>query len=347
MIDHIEHLEDLIFLDPTLLRRLCLVKNKSCTVKYDGRPSVVFGIKNTKHFVGTKSVLNKISPIVCYSHDDIESHYHDKPDLAKRLKVLFNAFNVNRFINNSDRVYQGDFLFLPEDLMIENVDGTDMYTFTPNVIKYAIHPHTKETHIGGISIHSKTVSDEAPATMFSFDVPIGFWTPKIDVRINGDIPTERFFKNTLDIFDLDVRETSYQIMSMEGIPVYLKRFFSYCVRESVDRTYDNFVDFVSTIKQKEIDSVKTTTAKQRKTDTKVSLLMQISTHRQSIQSILKAHAEITLLKNEYIRHLDQISKTSDVRVWGGHEGYVFNVYPNVVKLVDRNRFTALNFEKYK
>ncbi len=145
---HLEHLEDemlnygvegckaaVAFLQE--LRKMLGCDNSTgfMQTKWDGAPSVVCGKdpQNGLFFVGTKAVFNK-DPKLCYSPDQIDRWYGDRPDLANKLKLALQYFK-GLGING---VLQGDLLFTSGDLKTETVHGERLYTFRPNTITYGI-----------------------------------------------------------------------------------------------------------------------------------------------------------------------------------------------------------------
>lgn len=178
---HIQHLEDLIFingyagaqeaLDHVESLRAMLAEGtgttSKLTVKWDGSPAIVCGHdpEDGKFFVGTKSVFNKKTPKICKSDSDIIAYYEQQPDLADKLKMAL------KYLPNlgMSGILQGDLLFSDSSLSKVNVDGEDCYVFTPNTITYAVPVNS---HLGeriskakiGIIFHT-SYSGESIATM--------------------------------------------------------------------------------------------------------------------------------------------------------------------------------------
>lgn len=144
---HIEHIDDMVFHGHALHAIDCIAemvdaltgakkpKHLHVSTKFDGSPAVVFGVNpnNGRFFVGTKSVFNKLKPIIIHDQRDIANHYSDKPELgAKLMKVwdnLENAFHAGMIPSG---VYQGDLMYTSDS--VEEDD--DMIHFTPNTITY-------------------------------------------------------------------------------------------------------------------------------------------------------------------------------------------------------------------
>ena len=101
--------------------------------KVDGAPAIVAGInpENGKFFVGSKSLFNK-TPKINYTNADVDKNH--KGGLADKLKVALKEFPKMKLKG----IYQGDFMFTPEDLKKETIDGEKYITFTPNTITYAV-----------------------------------------------------------------------------------------------------------------------------------------------------------------------------------------------------------------
>lgn len=139
---HLEHVEDLILTgDLSVLDALYNPKHTS--VKIDGAPSLVWGThpENGKFFVSTKSAFNKKKIKVCYTQDDIFTHFGHQPNVAQIL------FKCLKYLPQTEGVFQGDFI---------GFGGQS--TYKPNTITYKfpevieeeiiIAPHTYYTGNG-------------------------------------------------------------------------------------------------------------------------------------------------------------------------------------------------------
>lgn len=115
---HLEHPEDQI-LSGDLSVLDWFVTSGNLSVKIDGSPALVFGINpaNSKFFVGTKSVFNKIKIKINHSHEEI-----DKNHQGKVAEILHFAFD---YLPRLNCIIQGDFI---------GFGGSD--TYTPNTIAY-------------------------------------------------------------------------------------------------------------------------------------------------------------------------------------------------------------------
>lgn len=140
---HLEHAEDLILTgDLSVLD--ALYNPNHISVKIDGAPAIVWGThpENGKFFVCTKAAFNKQKIRVCYTQDDIFTHFGHQPNVVKILIYCLD------FLPRTEGVFQGDFVGF----------GSGLDKFTPNTITYkfsepvmediAIAPHTYYTGNG-------------------------------------------------------------------------------------------------------------------------------------------------------------------------------------------------------
>jgi len=92
------------------------------TQKYDGAPSLVFGInpENNKFFVATKSAFNK-TPKIAYSDKDIEELYGHAPGLVVKLKLALKE--LKKVMPKDGGVYQGDIMYGKDDIRDEKLEN--------------------------------------------------------------------------------------------------------------------------------------------------------------------------------------------------------------------------------
>ena len=146
---HLDHLEDLIFLDGGVKKATEILKNlvKSLasatptakmviTTKWDGAPAIVAGIHpaTKKFFVALKGATLSANPKICYTQADINREYGDKAELASKLSVCLKHLPS---VLPAKGIYHGDLLFT-DNKKIATIDGTSMVTFRPNTIMYAV-----------------------------------------------------------------------------------------------------------------------------------------------------------------------------------------------------------------
>ena len=152
---HIDHLEELILLRgqegydqarTALSDLLSHLQGKSKTkvntsVKWDGAPAIFAGKHpvNGKFFVATKSIFND-DPKINYTEADINHNHKKAPGLQDKLKQ---ALRLLPTIGMKNNILWGDYMFWPELVEEEEIDGVLHYTFKPNTIKYAVEVDSK------------------------------------------------------------------------------------------------------------------------------------------------------------------------------------------------------------
>jgi len=142
------------------------------TTKYDGAPSIVFGMdpRTGRFFVGTKSVFNK-DPKTAYTDSDIEQMYGHAPGLVKKLKVALKE--LPKIMPKSGGIYQGDVMYEAGDFAGQ--EGAKDYSFTPNTLTYSA---AKDSPMGrqiaaskfGIVVHTRYTGKSLEDMKASFDV---------------------------------------------------------------------------------------------------------------------------------------------------------------------------------
>lgn len=150
---HMEHLEDMVFLEGVAGTRRAINFLRSirdmlaghsngtvtATVKWDGAPAIFAGIdpRDGKFFVAKKGVFNK-EPKIYKTDEDIDSD--TSGELADKFKIALRNFKK---LGIKSGVYQGDLMFTKGDLKSEVIDGEKYTTFHPNTIVYAV-PYSSE-----------------------------------------------------------------------------------------------------------------------------------------------------------------------------------------------------------
>ena len=148
---HLEHIEDLVFLQgksgaSSALQYINSVRdmleeggaispaNSSVTVKWDGAPAIFTGTDpaDGKFFVGTKGVFSKTGKLV-KSTADLDKYGYSgglREKLALALKLLPSL--------GIQGILQGDMMYTKADLETAEIDGEDSLVFQPNTIAYAV-----------------------------------------------------------------------------------------------------------------------------------------------------------------------------------------------------------------
>ena len=361
---HIEHLEDLIFQDQNLLwfyveQIAAFLKGQQSsidiTIKFDGRPSIVYGRINDRIFVGTKSVFNKKTPKINFNHQHIEeNHQSDNLELKEILHVLFDECSNLAF---RDPINQADVLF-KDNLKVIQLDRTKYVSFTPNIITYGV---PCESELGQKILQAKIGVAFHTAYDSEFNV-IGI-SNVIDNSRVCNFPVQLNFRDPFlseeklnRIID-DIRDTSpsMDIQSISSLLPFLKTFENFCLRNNINKTYERLVEYVGLHYDLRIKKLKTRKAQERLSNEKRTIVQKCYDFQHIIMDLQNFHQKIQHLKNIFLNGLNTYG---DVNTFFhccgkyetiGHEGFVVvdknhNFEP--VKLVDRQVFSRLNFIQY-
>jgi len=143
---HLEHLEDLVFLQgekgaKSALQYVDSVRDmlaqgstgqSNVTVKWDGAPAIFVGTdpSDGKFFVSTKGVFNA-NPKLVKSSADLQNFSE-----GVREKLAY-AFEHLRKLGIQD-VLQGDLMYIDKDLETKDMEDGESILFQPNTITYAV-----------------------------------------------------------------------------------------------------------------------------------------------------------------------------------------------------------------
>ena len=143
---HIEHPEDTILTGDLSVLDWFSEVDSFISVKMDGAPALVWGTnpENGKFFVCTKAAFNKQKIRLCYTQDDIFTHFGHQPNVAQILIYCLD------FLPRTQQVYQGDFIGF----------GSGMDTFKPNTITYKFPAPVRQDII--ICPHTYYTGDKLP-----------------------------------------------------------------------------------------------------------------------------------------------------------------------------------------
>ena len=340
---HLEHLEDNILNGGSeggkeavaFLRSLGKMLDQGgadtrVTVKWDGAPAIICGTNpdNGRFFVGTKSVFNKTDPKIVYSEEDVDRMY-SPGQLAQKLKDSYKYLSQLSIPN----VVQGDLLFT-DDKYEATIGGDTCIAFQPNTIVYAV---PKDTDIGqkieeaklGIVFHTSYSGRSLDTMTASFG--------NIGVQGNTDVfVTSSDFKNASGEANMTAAEkTTYAnlVNKTEGslnqssrfldlmkgnnmnkftLNIMFKTFFNTYVRQGRTligsrNTARDFAAYFSNALDKEIDSKKMKTTKDKYLDIKNKGLRFISDNQQAIYMTVASYMNLQAAKNFMIRKLQKVS----------------------------------------
>ena len=382
---HLEHLEDNILNDGSqggkeavaFLRSLGDMLDQGSaearvTVKWDGAPAIICGVNpdNGRFFVGTKSVFNKVSPKISYSENDVDSLY-PPGQLAEKLKAAYKYLSTLSIPN----VVQGDLLFT-DDKYEAVIGGDTCIAFQPNTIVYAV---PKDSEIGkkideakfGIVFHTQYNGRTLDSMSASFgDINIQgntnvFVTSSDFKNASGEANMTRAEKTTYTNLVnktegslkqasrfLDMMQTNN--MNKFTLNIMFKTFFNRYVREGrslvgARATARDFAQYFSNALDKEIDSKKMKSTKDKYLELKNKGLKFINDNQQAIYMTVASYMNLQAAKNFMIRKLQKVNtfgtflRTPDGYRVTAPEGFVAIRSGQALKLVDRLEFSRANF----
>ena len=382
---HLEHLEDNILNDGSqggkeavaFLRSLGDMLDQGSaearvTVKWDGAPAIICGVNpdNGRFFVGTKSVFNKVTPKISYSENDVDSLY-PPGQLAEKLKAAYKYLSTLSIPN----VVQGDLLFT-DDKYEAVIGGDTCIAFQPNTIVYAV---PKDSEIGkkideakfGIVFHTQYNGRTLDSMSASFgDINIQgntnvFVTSSDFKNASGEANMTRAEKTTYTNLVnktegslkqasrfLDLMKTNN--MNKFTLSIMFKTFFNRYVREGrslvgARATARDFAQYFSNALDKEIDSKKMKSTKDKYLELKNKGLKFINDNQQAIYMTVASYMNLQAAKNFMIRKLQKVNtfgtflRTPDGYRVTAPEGFVAIRSGRALKLVDRLEFSRANF----
>lgn len=356
------------------------------TTKYDGAPAVIFGVHPVtgKFFVGTKSVFAK-KPKINYSLKDIVDNHGDSPGLVSKLQAAFT--HLRKLNIPHGEVYQGDMMYTPEDLKMENIEGKEHLTFTPNTLTYAV-PHGSEdakriaASKMGIIVHTgyRDFGGKNMTTEFSPDLGHIAGHPSVwmkDAQLSRGEDGEKqlsaadhkkiveHLKAAHKHLD-DSKDFLNGVAGHSTLRPLMKMFVNDMVRRGVEKpSRQHVVDFITARHNAEADKRKTQAGKDAVHARRTELMTDLLQNPHHIDNMLAAHHNIAAAKHVLIGGLKKTkgiatySRTQkanpDTKEVMDHlepvspEGFVMidTGTGKALKAVNRSEFSRMNFERGK
>jgi hypothetical protein len=348
----IEHPEDMIFdqrpsagLKQALLGIVAAAERpQETTVKWDGKPAIIFGRKPSGEFVLTdkSGFLAKGYDGLATSPEHIAKIMSmrggERGELVAIYQQLFPM--LRRAVPQDFRGYiQGDLLYSSTPQKIG-----DQWVFQPNTVKYAV-PTSSDlgqkiaNSSAAVAIHTALSAPGAPAE----PIRAAALAPSPGLLIlDPSLKEPRQIQlNASTVKDADRLLTQYgaamdrlfdpaelRARKISNFPALIKTYINSRVRSG---SYDNLVGgFGSWIQQQE--------------PAKAPRIFEWATENKSaVAALFQAFLEISSLKNQLVRQLDAQGQDvqASINDEPGHEGYV----GQGMKFVDRMRFSSANFAK--
>ena len=353
----IEHPEDLVFEQgsrgiDTAIQGLELASQKptNATVKWDGKPAIIFGRKPNGEFVLTdKGGFLKTGGVGLATSPEqmadvlAQRRGGGREELAGLYARLWPV--LEKATPKDMRGYlQADLLFHPQKPYAEE---NGKIVFEPNTVKYSIDANSK---VGkqiarskfGIVIHSKIAEPGADVEpiegAFSTGVPELFVANQ---NIKDSVPGLNLDSGMMsklkavDSSQIDrlFNPSELRDRRITGFPKLFKQYINSKVRTG---NFNNLLkDFVPWI--------------QEKIPTQAPRILEwMQANKSGVAALIQSFLLISSIKNGIVRQLDQnaheISASIDNEP--GHEGYVIRLPSGLMlKFVDRMRFSQANFAK--
>jgi hypothetical protein len=333
-------------------------KSKSkVTTKYDGSPSVVFGInpENGKFFVASKSAFN-VNPKLNYTDKDIEQNHGHAPGLVSKLKAAL--AHLPKVMPKEGGVYQGDFLYDKPDVEEEN----GKLKFAPNTITYSAAKDSAQgrkiaaSQIGFV-VHTKYKGKKLADMKAGFDVDHSKFNQDPDVNlVNPEVNDTsksrytsamqaKYAKHREDA-DEAYRNTGTKVLeALTKHDAYIKPYINQTVRDGTTPNAKDYVKYLESKRNAETAKLKTEAARQRKADTYNELIDDINTNEKQYKSAFDLHGHLQKAKDVLVTALGNPTEF-DHTVGGKQvkpEGFVSIRDGKPTKLVDRAEFSRLNF----
>ena len=342
------------------------------TTKWDGAPAVVCGTdpENGKFFVGTKSVFNINNPKICYS-DELVDFYYEAGELNKKLKACLKYLPSL----NLTGILQGDLLYTT-DKTVGQVNGESCVVFQPNTITYAI-PSTSplgakvKASSLGIVFHTKYTG----ATMSELSATFGVKTPASSATVHvfssnftDATGASQFTAAEKTAYNAAVNRASGSLKQASAfldilkdtgqgkfmLAVMFKQFFNSYIRSGTNLTNTkavtaNFANYYQQALTKQINSVKTASAKGKWEKVQADGLKFIKTYNRAIYMTVASYLNLISAKNMVVKKLSKVQdigtfiRTDDGYRVTAPEGFVAIKSGTSLKLVDRMEFSKSNF----
>ena len=325
------------------------------TMKYDGSPSVVFGTNpdNGRFFVASKSAFNA-QPKINYTPEDIEKNHGHAPGLVEKLKAALQHLPK---VTPKEGVYQGDIMHTAGDVGYTNGRAH----FTPNTIKYSAPADSSSGRKAlnskiGIAVHTAYNGPSMPDMKAEYAPKLNNFESHPDVHMistQHDLGKVKYtpkqqaeFKKHIDAAAQTFTNTpkeSYK--ATEPHTLQLKTYVNQTVRNGTTPNHKDFVKYLEGQRDKDVASVKTPAAQDRKRASHNERLTQVNRDKDHINNVLAMHGHLQKAKDVLTNALSSNSEF-DHSIGGKKakpEGFVVVRNNRPTKFVDRAEFSRANF----
>jgi hypothetical protein len=339
---HLEHIEDLVFLQgasgaQSALQYINSVRdmleeggtvNSSVTVKWDGAPAIFTGIDpaDGEFFVGTKGVFSKTGKLV-KSTADLDKYGYEG-GLRDKLALALSELSKLGITG----VLQGDMMYTRDDLSSADIDGEDSWVFQPNTIAYAV---PKDSELGkriaqskmGIIFHTTYSGDsmENMSATFGADVnglnkTSAVWVDDATYKDLSGQASLTQQENQQILQGLNAAATALKTANFDAVSGDYKALFMQYINARIRRGdtqvtdtqqfVSDFTNWYNDYIQKEIAKLKNqdpeSPAVKKRTD-KISAQNEfMNSNMEGIAGALAVYKDIIALKNMLINKLNKV-----------------------------------------
>ena len=347
----IEHPEDLVFdygskgikqaLDG--IKRSAEEPAKVNTIKWDGKPAIVFGRDDSGQFILTDKggfVATGYNGMATSAKDMARVFSNRNGDYTDLIGVYQKLFPLlQRAVPQHFRGFvQADLLYSATPPVQDN-----SYVFTPNQVTYRVSADTplgKEIGNSDVGIAVHTEIDKPGGTVR----PV---TTRVLDKVPGVLALDSTMKDTGSAIELDkglvikiqdayneyapaidafLSPQELTRRKIRSTPKLMKQYINFKVRQG---GFTNMIkDFGPWVTQKQPTQAP-------------RIIEWMSENQGAVSALFSTFVNIALLKDKLIKDLDNQDQDikADIKGVSGHEGYV----GDGIKLVDRDKFSRVNF----
>ena len=347
----IEHPEDLVFdygskgikqaLDG--IKRSAEEPAKVNTIKWDGKPAIVFGRDDSGQFILTDKggfVATGYNGMATSAKDMARVFSNRKGDYTDLIGVYQKLFPLlQRAVPQHFKGFvQADLLYSATPPVQDN-----SYVFTPNQVTYRVSADTDlGKQIGnsdvGIAVHTeidKPGGTVRPVTTRVLDKVPGILALDSTMKDTGSaieldkglvIKIQDAYNEYAPAIDAFLSPQELTRRKITSTPKLMKQYINFKVRQG---GFTNMIkDFGPWVTQK----IPTQAPR---------IIEWMSENQGAVSALFSTFVNIALLKDKLIKDLDNQDQDikADIKGVSGHEGYV----GDGIKLVDRDKFSRVNF----
>ena len=348
----IEHPEDMIFdrasqgaLNAIATLRSLPAQAENITIKWDGRPAIIFGRNTQGQFVLTDKSgftakgYNGLATSPAQLEKIMQQRGGERGDLVNMYKTIWPALEAQT-PEGMKGYLMGDLLYVGKPN-----ESNGKYTFTPNTVSYAIDKDTDlgqqiDDSVAALAVHTFKKNPEDPGVPFSDIAQLGqgrvlILGPKMSQTPSVDVPEaqlnelESTIRKNSGKIDVLFNPASLREFQLANLPALMKQYGNEKVRQgNFSNMAQGFLEFATT----------------KVTPQKLERLTKfLSENERALELVFTLFRMIGAIKTRIVRQLDGANSGIEASIDGepGHEGYV----TSGIKLVDRLRFSKSNFAK--